>query len=261
MAPPRHAVKKIRGFTILTPLHDGDGCIGDDGKIEVAVNDLGDNAHYTAKIFNLVLGSAGTQVFDSEPLLQEGSTSRFSRRLAVGPVSNPTPPGDNRWLVVESDVAGTQQYGFRAAFCGSGSGSSGFRLAVRCQFCGADKPVPVALSLQLDGPVAAGTCAGCDQLNRPTVLVHSGDPGLACCWLSPPIDFCADAANPGFWVLEKADARTWTLLLRRRQAVVVAYRLTTADRACSFPIRLRLAGPGGGECVNWPATVTVSPAP
>jgi hypothetical protein len=132
----------------------------------------------------------------------------------------------------------------------------------RCAHCAAGQPVPVALSLQLDTKVAAGTCADCDQLNQPTLLVHSKDAKFVCCWLSQPINMGSDDGKPGVWMLEKTDASTWTLSLRRGSAVVVTYSLRTkTEKDCSFPIKLKLVGKGGKECKKWPKTVTVTPAP
>ncbi len=189
----------------------------------------------------------------------------------------PQPPDENTvytlviWTISSSGTFESQLADFKikmsnATDCqGSGSGSSGsghFFVKRRCHFCHADQPVPVALSLQLDKPVSPGTAGDCAKLNQPTRLLHSGDHGFECCWFSQPIDFCSDAANPAVWMLQKSDAKTWHLHLRRGHHEIVEYRLTTAnEKDCSFPIKLQRAGAGDGECKNWPKTVTISAAP
>ena len=115
--------------------------------------------------------------------------------------------------------------------------------------------------MQFDPPGGPGPWADDDPLNQPALLVYAEDPCRAGCWLGEPIDFRAGAADPGFWVLRLADPRTWVLVLRGGGRDVVTYRLRTpAGDDGSFPITLRRAGPGGGESVNWPSTVTLTPA-
>jgi len=143
---------------------------------------------------------------------------------------------------------------------GSGSGILAAAAATRpAALSKTNKPVPVALSLQLDAPVE-GAESDPDPLNRPTTLLYSGSPGPECCWLSQPVDSCSDRADAAFWMLTTSDARTWILLLRRGKADVVVYRFTTSgEQSGSFPLQLYLAV--GGEGRNWPRTVTLSPAP
>ncbi len=157
--------------------------------------------------------------------------------------------------------AGAASGSYSGSFSSSASGIIEVEARQRCDFCSPDQPVPVALVLKLDSPVAAGTCANCAELNRPALLLHSNDPKYACHWFSQPIDFCADPTKPGIWALHKRDHHTWVLSLNVSSANVVTYRLTTAHQACSFPIQLHLVGAPGGECQNWPATVSAAAAP
>jgi hypothetical protein len=255
-------------FTILHPRSDQ--CVNPDqgGTIVVRVQDRGlGNTRYHATI---TASGSGLTGGDGD-LAQEGSGSQFfSASLSVGPV--PATASANNRSVTVTGFSGSHQESETIDFrvqsdpCGSGSGSgSGIAVltaaAHRCQFCQPDEPIPVALTLQLDTPVSAGTCADCDRLNQPTALRHSRDPGFPCSWLSQPIDFCSDRANPALWVLRKTDETTWTLVLQRGSSTVVTYRLTTPALDCSFPIRLQIAGAGGPECKDWPRTVTVTPAP
>ncbi len=262
MKPPEPPHLHIEATTFQIDFPDPNECVnpGPYGTILVRVRDLGaGNTSYQATITDLALGS--TQ--GSGGLPREGSSQFFSGQVGVGAVPV-TATGNNRRVTVQAFRGSTpgerDSVDFRAqsAPCGSGSGITVVSEARGCQFCDADRPVPAALQLQLDAPVADGTYTGCDQLNQPALLVYCQHADYECCWLSEPIDFGGD---PGFWLLQKSDARTWALVLRRGECEVVAYRLTMrAEKDCSFPITLELRG-AGGECRDWPRTVTVTAAP
>jgi hypothetical protein len=219
---------------------------------------------FTATLYPYALGSGTGPVIDTQALTQEGSTNVYSGTLDAGSFPDPAPGENNRYINVNSSVSGNLGHPFRvvhsASDCPSGSQTL-VAAAARCQFCQEDEPAPAVLQLQLDAPVTAGSCADCDRLNQPTPLVHVQQAGYECCWLSEPIDFCADPTAPGFWMLRKSDARTWDLILQRGETEVARYCLQTqADNDCSFPITLQFVG-GGAECQDWPDTITVSPAP
>jgi hypothetical protein len=132
--------------------------------------------------------------------------------------------------------------------------------AQRCPNCSPDNPVPVALRMKFDSKIAAGTCANCEELNKPTVLIHPSGADFSCCWMSQPINYCKGGV-PGLWMLEKTDPRTWTLSLRRGSDIAVTYSLTTKkEKDCTFPINLKFIS-GTDECKKWPKTVTIAPGP
>jgi hypothetical protein len=258
----RHHIDRARGFDFITPLQDQCICVDDAGTVEVAVKDRSGDT-YVASI-SVFSGGATGALLDQKPLVQEGSTNRFSARLSVGDVSNP-PEGNNRFVSVESSEGEIEEHPFRAIRCGSGSSCSGSEellLARRCPHCRIDQPVPVAVQLRLAPPVAGGGFAQCEQLKRPADLVHCRQPGFECCWLSAPLDLGGGGTDPGFWLLEKADDTTWLLVLGRGRTRIVRYRLTTRVAGdCSFPITLDLVDPDDGENRHWPRTVTIIPAP
>jgi hypothetical protein len=254
-------------FDILHP--DVDELVTTDanGTVFVQVRDNAGFDAYNATINAIGAGSATAPA--PVPLTRQGSTNIFSGQVAAGAVPSSPPANDNKTVFVQGFLLGAAQdssaHDFKAWSGGSGSGSDSRDflglVAQRCTFCREDQPAPVALLLQLAAPVRAGTCAGCDRLNQPTLLLHPDDPAYPCSWFSQPLDFCDDSSDPGLWHLEKSDPRTWDLTLRQGNSVVAAYQLTTrADNDCSFPIVLELVAAGSGECEDWPATVTISPA-
>ena len=144
--------------------------------------------------------------------------------------------------------------------CGSGSGShsdaaQGFMALKSVVQQG--KPVPAAMSAQFgDPPQSDGPRV------EAAVLVYSGAPGFERCWFSQPVDRLSDAADPALWVLERADAVTWLLRLRRGDRCLVLYRHTAVvETDAAWPVQLGFESDGTGESVDWPAVVTLSPAP
>jgi hypothetical protein len=254
-------------FDIEIPDVDDPAEIDSNSTIFVRVTNKNEfNTGFIATIFDLGSGGAGQSV----DLGLQGSGQIWQGRVPVPGTIPGTDPGagkSNKTLRVQAVQSGSgadqQDNDFRA-FGEPDIISLGTAAvtAHRCDNLPMANLMPVALQLRLDAPVRPGTCSHCDQLNRPTLLVYSNDVRFACCWFSPPIDFCADGAAPGWWMLEKTDPRTWTLVLQREEAEVVKYRLVMAlDKDGSFPIQLQLTGPGGKECKNWPRTVTIVPAP
>jgi len=62
-------------------------------------------------------------------------------------------------------------------------------------------------------------------------------------------------------MLERTDARTWLLRLRRGGFDLVVYRHTSAvEKDGSLPVRLHVEGDENGTSAEWPLTVTISPA-
>jgi hypothetical protein len=116
-------------------------------------------------------------------------------------------------------------------------------------------PIPVGLTLQLDAPVVGGHEFGCEQLSRPTLLIHAQDPAFACCWFSRAIDLGDESGNPAFWMLEKTAKDTWSLCLRRVSGQVAAYDLKSKGEG--FPIKLEKGKTT--KDFKWPATLTIGP--
>lgn len=175
-----------------------------------------------------------------------------------------------------SHLRGLQQFFSSAAtgfhegcICvGSGSGSNGSgnlrgmpaaAAAQRCPHCPPDQPVPVALTLTLDSPVAAGAYRDPKPLARPTRLVYAPGVGGGCRWVGEPLDLAPGSAAPACWVLEKTDPHTWILVLGHGKAELAVYRLAGRDASCAFPIRPQLVR-AGKEFGGWPKSVTVAPA-
>jgi hypothetical protein len=250
------------GFDITSPTDQGDAFVDSQCTIEVTVQSHGATGPFTATINTSALGT-GVDV-DREQLQDQGSGS-YSARLSVGILSSPIGTGVNRSVSVTSGDGDTQHQSFRALFPGSGSGScaglgslSGsvqvLAAARPPAIARADKPVPVALSLQAEAPSGD---AESGPLDRPTTLSYSGSTADECCWLSPPVDAYSDRSAPAFWILRTGDARAWVLILRRGDSDVVVYHFTAPDeKGGAFPIRMHLAA--GGH--SWPRSVTVSPA-
>ena len=255
-------------FDIETPDVDDPAEVDSNSKIRVVVTNQNEfNTGFIATIIDLGSGGAGQSV---DLRLASGSTITWKGRVPVPgtiPAHDPGAGNSNKTLRVQAVQNGSgadqQDNNFRAYggpdIITLGTASEPPHRGDNLRMANL---MPVALQLELDAPVRPGTCSHCDQLNRPTRLVHSNDVRFACCWFSPPIDFCADGAAPGLWMLEKTDPKTWTLVLQREGARVVTYRLVTAlEKDGSFPIQLQLTGPAGKECKNWPRTVTIVPAP
>jgi hypothetical protein len=132
-------------------------------------------------------------------------------------------------------------------------GSKYGALMAHSKFFSAGQPLPVSLCLNLDAPVTGGTAVAREQLNRPTVLIHSPDPAFASSWFSQGMDLGDSGAEPAYWMLQKAGKARWSLCLRRSSGDIVKYDLTTQKK--SFPIKLK-----NGRVAHkfqWPRSVTI----
>jgi hypothetical protein len=253
--------------TILSPLLHEVKTVDAGGNIVVSVDNPDNNVCFACVFDYDPAASTGLGASHGSVRMTVSSTSArlFQATVNVGTVPAPTAGlTDNKFVQVENQSEGTLDgNSFRAVTSGSGSRTLLLASSMqRCAHCAAGQPVPVALSLQLDTKVAAGACADCGRLNQPTLLAHSNDAKLVCCWLSQPIKIGSDGGKPAMWMLEKTDDSTWTLSLRRGSDAVVTYSLRTKkEKDCSFPIKLKLVGKGGKECKKWPKTVTIKAAP
>lgn len=256
-------------FVITAPLAGASVQVDSSDTVLVQVRALQMPLTFQATITDI----GGATTYGSGSLLQEGTTNLFSARLGVGPVP-PTATGhNNRTVSVQAfrlgQLADQGANDFEAfGLPGSGSGG-GPHPAHRCPFCQEGRPVPVELRVRFETPVGClwswaallRRLRGRPPLGpalREAVLVHSPRAGAGCCWLGEPVAAFSDRDDPALWVLEKTSPRTWDLGLRRGGADLVAYRLSTADMDCSFPITLSLAAGAAGE--GWPRAVTVLPA-
>ena len=218
---------------------------------------------YIVNIYEFIPGTGVGVVVGGPTTLTEDPNrpGHYTGNVSVGNVgANPPPNTNNRVIEIVDEVSGDIiGYAFAAVHAPSRMKTA---VAIRCPNCDPKRPVPVALILKLDSAVAAGTCKQCSKLNQPTRLVHSNDAKYPCSWFSQPIKFCSGTDPAGVWMLQKSDASTWTLTLRRGAATVVVYSTKTKTKKdCSFPLKLNRVGKGGTECVKWPATVTIVPAP
>jgi len=152
-----------------------------------------------------------------------------------------------------------------SAVCGTYS--SGFSFTVYSGTCSGkfSDAVPAVLVFRLTTPVKPGTCADCGQVNRRTRLIYCKDDiDNAGNWVSRPVNCCA-AGDPAYWVLQKRPKK-WSLSLRRKTGIVVAYERTiprASDR--SFPLQdftlRRTKRPHGKEFKGWPDEISITPDP
>ncbi len=253
-------------FDFVTPTTNLHVCVNANNAVFVQVNNLSSgNNGFQASISDVNGSSPSAYV----SLTREGSSSLWSGWVNAGIVPSTTPVLNNKRVSVQAldgnDVADMDSKDFKASRCGSGSGSNNevyAAAALQNRFAQKDQPVPVALSLSLDSPVLDGSSKASTQLNTPTKLVYSQDAKYFSDWFSAPVVFCTDSGEAGYWILDKTAPRTWTLQLKRALSLVATYVLKTLDdRDATFPLRLQLQGEAGGECVGWPRTVTITPAP
>lgn len=138
---------------------------------------------------------------------------------------------------------------------GSQSGMGQGRLPASCKFFSNGHPVPVGLTLELEAPVSGVNEFGCEQLSRPTLLIHAQDSAFACCWFSRAIDLGDESGNPAYWMLEKTAKDKWSLCLRRVSGQLAAYELKS--KSSGFPIKLKKGKTT--KDFKWPATITIGP--
>ncbi len=251
-------------FNIDTPDQDESCCADANSTVVVQVTRIDSSIdRFEARISDLLGGASGNLL----DLTRVGTTSQWSGAVETGIVPN-NPPGSNNKRVEVKAFQGTVlaeklSNTFIASRCGSGSGQPIVAAAaLRDRFAQKDVPIPVSLTLKLDYPVKPGSSPVCAQLNQATALVYSQDAKHFSSWFSGPLVFCNTSGETGYWILDKTAPRIWTLLLRRAESLVATYTLNTAgDTDATFPLCLQLQGEGGGECVGWPASVTITPAP
>jgi hypothetical protein len=256
-------------FQITQPVAGSTSVTDALGKIFVQVQDNDGLTHtaFDATISDLVSGSAvagGT----TGSLTQQGSTSPvWSNPVFAGAVPSSPPLSNNKTAIVRAFRGGSFDLSHSVEFMawnGGSGGSSGsmiFLLVTDSQyrFCRPEQPVPTALLLSLDSPVADGASSACGLLNQPARLLFAQDLPNAAFWLSSPLALSPGAAL-AYWQLRRSDLCTWTLVLQQGEVELAVYSLTTGAMDCSFPIQLQFVN-AGGECTNWPATVTITPAP
>jgi hypothetical protein len=256
-------------FVIVKPQADMPALADGANTVLVQVRALQMPLSFRATITDL----GGGTTFGSGPLGPDGTGNQFSAQIGVGGGLPAAPTGhNNRTVLVEafrgSTLADKGSNDFEAVGGGSGSGSVSHE-AHRCPFCREGRPVPVELRVRFEPPVGClwAWLALLRRLRgRPplgpalqsAVLVHSPRAGAGCSWMGEPIAAFSDRDDPAFWRLEKSSPTTWGLGLRRGGADLVAYRHTTPELDCSFPITLSLVEGAEGE--GWPSAVTVYPA-
>jgi hypothetical protein len=185
--------------------------------------------------------------------------------LDVGDPSTALATPYNRAVRVE-DGTDLEEEGhrFRIVPEGSGSGSGQEKLPeqVLAKVCRSDQPIPTILTLKLDGTLAKGSCSNTGELNRPVTLRFSMVEPFVGRWLSKPIALGEKKPGPpAFWVLEKKNAKTWTLTLRQQNKKIAVYVCKTKEaKDCSMPIQLKLKGAKGKHFKKWPRLAKVKPA-
>lgn len=259
---------KATTFTIHNPKVN-QASVGDSmQRVFVRVENLDpDNVAFTATIFNL----GSTASVGSGNLIQEGTSSFFSGWIPAGILAATATGNHNKTVTVQAFKAGSvaaepETLDFEAVLAGSGSFLAGASqvagATLAAGFLRAGPPLPVALLLRLATPPVPRAQAPWALLNQPASLLYADTPDLVGCWLSDPIDFCPGSPDPGFWMLQGSEPGTWTLLLQHGKTAIITYRLATSTRnALSFPLILQREENGAPGSKDWPATVTLSPAP
>jgi hypothetical protein len=250
-------------FVIVEPFLDQRYLVDANGNVLVIVDNLSSSNNGFQAVITDIGGSAASPLVQ---LNRIGTGNRWTGLVNAGIIPTSCPDRNNKTVTVQAitGMAGADMdsNNFKAYRNGSGSGTVPPPVAIaalRDRFTQKDSPIPVSLTLTLDAPVKPGTSPVCAQINLPTPLVYSQDANHFSSWYSGPLVFCNTSGETGYWILDKSAPRAWTLLLRRAEALVATYTLTT-DTDATFPLRLQLRGEGGGECVGWPASVTVTPA-
>ncbi len=156
-------------------------------------------------------------------------------------------------------------YKWLSAICPP-SFSTGFSFSVYSGICTGEfaDAAPAILIFCLATPVKAGTCSATDQVNRPARLFYSKGSDGSSTWVSRPLILGA-ASDPAYWVLEKKPKK-WSLFLKRKTGIVVAYEMRIPARSDrSFPLQGFTLGrskrPRGKEFKGWPDETTIYPDP
>ncbi len=223
------------------------------GSLTVQVNDGVDNNQYLATVYNDV---DPMPPYGGTPMSYNSSTGYYEATFTVS-----APPSDKDVVVyVVDETKEYQNNPFKVAGSGSSASDSQCDLAAAAlaEVFQEGRPAPVSVSAEFGAPPKPG---GGLRVEGAT-LVYSGAPGFERCWCSQPIDLRSDGPDPALWMLERTDARTWQLRLRRGAIDLVVYRHTAVmEKDGSLPARLHVEGDGNGAGVEWPLTVTISPAP
>jgi hypothetical protein len=114
---------------------------------------------------------------------------------------------------------------------------------------------PVVLGLELDSRIKGGPPIAVDQLNWPTLLVHSQDPNYACSWFSRPIDFGEKTGSLAFWMLQKTSRTSWQLSLHWLGEQLATYVHGSTQHG--FPFKMTRKPPLSRMFKKWPRTVTI----
>jgi hypothetical protein len=245
--------------TITKPLIHDTVIANGAGNISVEIDNPDGDTCFAA-IFKIGAGGMGLgDMVGSAPFTPILAGDRkYTATVNVGTISSadPTLGEDNRFFQLENRDEGTLcGHSFKARAGGSGE----VIIFVLSKHLPSDQPVPAVLTLKLDSGVAKGTCTNIKELNKATQLGHSNDPKQSGTWISAAINLGAKGAKPAFWVLEKTDAKTWTLVLRQEKTTIVQYVCKTkVAKECKFPIKLNREGKGGKHFTKWPSTVTIS---
>jgi hypothetical protein len=248
-----------KGWQIYSPFPGGPPLpLNDDGTVNVGVDDKNvGNSGYRGAVYND--GDSVPQFADCTELDEPpGDSTIWSGKLAAY-----APPCDHKNVIFYNDDDETDSkatsFSLTGVLCGSGSYSdaAGQGAAALKAVVQSGKPVPASLSAQFGASPKPG-----GPRVEAALLVYSGAPGFERCWFSQPIDHRSDGAHVALWMLERTDARTWLLRLRRGGFDLVVYRHTAAvEKDGSLPVLLLVEGDGNDAGAEWPQTVTISPAP
>jgi hypothetical protein len=247
------------GWDISVPVYGTPAHLNLGNTITVTVeDDSSGNTGYIAAIYDPSGPTPAATVPPCTPLATSDGGDTYTAQIPVT-----IPPNDQMVIVYPQpnplgpvSQAVTIQSGSSGS-SGSNSGDPSLAAAARAAVFQPGRPVPAALSAKFGAPPKPG-----GPRVEAATLVYSGASGFERCWFSQPVELRSDGADPALWMLERTDARTWLLRLRRAGLDLVVYRHTSAaERDFAWPVQLGFESDGAGEGVDWPATVTLSPAP
>jgi len=244
-------------FHFVTPTQDNPvNLVGGNVVVTISHNVAG-SEDYRVSLFPFTPGTgAGAQIGASQMIAATGLGNFSVNMPDNGTITGPAPASNNREILVEqhSDGAGLT-CGFRLG-SGAGSGSGSDHVIKGIRYCDPKQLVRVAVTLYVDSKVTKGTCAKCAELNRPAILLHSGDTQKGG-WYSRPIALDGKGKLPAYWVLRKSSFTEWTLVLQQGDKVLVTFLAKTKAKDCSLPINLKRKGAGTKACKDWPKSVTI----
>jgi hypothetical protein len=254
-----HKPRSSYGWDISVPVYGTPAPLSPGHTITVTVTDDGSgNTGYIAAVYDPSGPTPAAIVPPCTPLATSDGGDTYTAQIPVT-----IPPNDQTVIVYPQpnpigpvSQAVTIQSGSSGS-SGSDSGDPSLAAAARAAVFQPGRPVPVSLSAEFGAPPELG-----GPRVEAAILVYSGAPGFERCWFSQPIDLRSAGADPALWMLERTDARTWLLRLRRGGFDLVVYRHTSAaEKDGSLPVRLHVEAGGNGADAEWPQTVTISPAP